>query len=214
MARLMDMGQERLKNLLIQMGQLSEKTVSIAIEGYSKGANVRNQVFDNSEELRVKQEEVNDLATELLARYQPVASDLRFITSSMEIAYGFSRFGRYAYDIADVLSIFRDISDCDKSEVDKAAKQATEMIRLSIKAFTERDITLAGRLAAMDNVVDDLYRNYLRRMSKEGEPELKCYLSGTLILRYIERIADHAEDVGEAVAYTVTGKRPPHTQVA
>ncbi len=209
MARLMDMGLERLKNLLIQMGELSEKTVAIAIDAYTNGTNVRTQVFDNSEELRVKQEEVNDLATELLARYQPVASDLRFITSSMEIAYGFSRFGRYAYDISDVLAIFKDISNCDKTDVDQAGKQASEMIRLSIKAFTERDVILAGRLAAMDNVVDALYRNYLKRMSKDDETSLKCYLSGTLILRYIERIADHAEDVGEAVAYTVTGKRSP-----
>jgi phosphate transport system protein len=209
MARLMDMGLERLKNLLTQMGELSEKTVSIAIDAYTNGTNVRTQVFDNSEELRVKQEEVNDLATELIARYQPVASDLRFITSSMEIAYGFSRFGRYAYDISDVLAIFKDISNCDKSDVDQAGQQASEMIRISLKAFTERDVILAGRLGAMDNVVDALYRNYLKRMSKDDETSLKCYLSGTLILRYIERIADHAEDVGEAVAYTVTGKRSP-----
>jgi phosphate transport system protein len=203
----MDMGLERLKNLLVQMGQLSEKTVSIAIEAYEEGKNVHAQVFENSEDIRVKQEEVNDLATELIARYQPVASDLRFITSSMEIAYGFSRFGRYAYDITDVLAIFKDLANCDKTEIEAAGKQAAEMIRISIRAFTERDVMLAGRLGAMDNVVDDLYRNHLQKINMENEEGMRCYISGALILRYIERIADHAEDVGESVAYTLTGKR-------
>ncbi len=209
MARLMDMGLEKLKNLLIEMGELSEKTVGFAIESYTKGVDLHTQVFNNSEDLQVKKEDVSDLATELIARYQPVAFDLRFITSSMEIAYGFSRFGRYAYDITDVLSIFKDLDNCDKTDVVSAGKQASEMIRISIKAFTERDVISAGRLAAMDNVVDALYRNYLRKFNLKTNEDTKCYVTGTLILRYLERIADHAEDVGECVAYTVTGKRIP-----
>lgn len=76
------------------------------------------------------QDEVSELAVELIARYQPVATDLRFIKSCMEVAYGFSRFGRYAFDISEVL-------------------------------------------------------------------------------RYLERIADHAEYVGDSVVYTVTGERVP-----
>jgi phosphate transport system protein len=172
-----------------------------------KGNDVRAEIFENSEQLAVLQDEVNDLATELIARYQPVASDLRFITSSMEIAYGFTRLGRYAYDITDILSLYKDISGCDKSDVEQAGKQAEDMIHLSIKAFTERDVLTAGKLRVMDNVVDEIYRNYLRKLTKESSGDMKCYITGTLILRYLERIADHAEDVGEAVAYTVTGKR-------
>ena len=132
---------------------------------------------------------------------------MRFITSSMEISYGFSRLGRYAYDITDILSLYKDLSECDKTDVDRAAKQAAEMIHLSIKAFTERDVMMAGKLKTMDNVVDEIYRSYLRKITKETSSDMKCYISGTLVLRYLERIADHAEDVGEAVAYTVTGKR-------
>ena len=57
------------------------------------------QIFEWSEKLKIFQLEVSNLATELIFRYQPVATDLRYIRSCMEIAYGFSRFGRYAYDI-------------------------------------------------------------------------------------------------------------------
>ena len=205
--RLMEIGLERLTKLVLEMATLSEITVNRAIESYSKGINVRNEVFARSEQLELLQDDVNDLATEIIARYQPVASDLRFITSAMEIGYGYSRLGRYAYDIADVLSIFKDLKVCDKSDAELAGKNVAEMIRVSIKAFAERDILQAGRLKAMDDVVDDLYRNYLKKLTKKGDEEMKCYISGTLVLRYLERIADHAEDVGEAVVYTVTGKR-------
>ena len=208
----MDIGLERLKNLLLDMGHLAERTVEMAIDAYEGGENKRDQVYSDSEDLRTLKEEVNDLATDILARYQPVATDLRFITSSMEISYGFARFGRYAYDITDVLSTFKDLSGCDKSQVEEAARKATEMIRISLKAFTERDVTLAGRLAAMDDVVDGMYRDYLKKIAADPSVTVQCSMSGTLILRYIERIADHAEDVGEAVAYTVTGKRLPRTQ--
>jgi phosphate transport system protein len=205
----MEMGLEKLTKLVLEMATLSETTVIKAIEAYSKGIDVRDDVFQKSEQLAAHQDEVNDLATELIARYQPVASDLRFITSSMEIGYGFTRLGRYAYDITDILSIYKDLSDCDKSDVERAGQQAEEMIHLSIKAFTERDVFTAGKLKTMDNVVDEIYRNYLRKVSKELKSDMKCYISSTLVLRYLERIADHAEDVGEAVAYTVTGKRAP-----
>ena len=76
------------------------------------------------------QEEVADVAIELIARYQPVAGDLRFIRSCMEIAYGFSRFGRYSYDIVDVLETMGYIFDCDKVAVLEMAKKVREMILL------------------------------------------------------------------------------------
>jgi phosphate transport system protein len=205
--RLMEMGLEKLTKIVIDMGNLSETTVNKAIEAYSQGIDVRDEIYAKSEQLAKLQDDALDLATEIIARYQPVASDLRFITSSMEISYGFSRLGRYAYDITDILSLYKDLSECDKTDVDRAAKQAAEMIHLSIKAFTERDVMMAGKLKTMDNVVDEIYRSYLRKITKETSSDMKCYISGTLVLRYLERIADHAEDVGEAVAYTVTGKR-------
>jgi phosphate transport system protein len=203
----MEMGLERLTKMILEMATLSEVTVNKAIEAYSKGINIRDEVYARSEQLELLQDDVSDLAIEIIARYQPVATDLRFITSAMEIGYDYSRLGRYAYDISDVLSLYQDLTNCDKSEAELAGKHVAEMIRLSIKAFAERDILQAGRLKAMDNIVDDLYRNYLKNLTKGGNEEMKCYISGTLVLRYLERIADHAEDVGEAVVYTVTGKR-------
>ena len=205
--RLMEIGLDKLTKLVLEMATLSDATVNKAIEAYSSGINARDEVYARSEQLELLQDDVNDLATEMIARYQPVATDLRFITTAMEISYGYSRLGRYAYDITDVLSLFEDLTYCDKSQVVLAGKTVADMIRISIKSFAERDILQAGRLKAMDNIVDDIYRGYLKTLTKGGAEDMRCYVSGTLVLRYLERIADHAEDVGEAVVYTVTGKR-------
>jgi phosphate transport system protein len=98
------------------------------LDSYQKGITARSQIFEYSEELRVLQTEVTDYVTELIARYQPVARDLRLIQSSMDIAYGFSRFGRYAYDIAEVLEMIGPLPDCDKSQVSEMAKTVKDMI--------------------------------------------------------------------------------------
>src|SRR5918999_5825439 len=123
----------------MDMAKLSEKSVTTAIESYEKGTSTKKVIFEWSEQLRVLQEEVSDLAIELIARYQPVATDLRYIRSCMETAYGFSRFGRYSYDIVDVLEIMGSISDCDKSAVLEMANTVREMILLSVQALQSRD---------------------------------------------------------------------------
>src|SRR5215510_15609105 len=121
------------------MAGLSEQSVFTSIESYNKGTSVKKQIFEWSEKLRVLQDETADLAIELIARYQPVATDLRFIRSCMEISYGFSRFGRYAYDIMDIIGTMGSISHCDKAPVMEMAGTARDMIHLSIKALQTKD---------------------------------------------------------------------------
>ena len=207
MTRLLDMGVERLRNIVLDMAKHSEAAVSTAIDAYREGKDVTEKIFKWSEELRILQDEASELAVELIARYQPVASDLRFIKSCMEIAYGFSRFGRYAYDISQVLHTFGDLSSCDKEAIELADKQAREMIRLSIRAFIERDQNLASKLREMDDVVDKIYSDFIQKVVQASNIEIKCVLSVTLILRYLERIADHATYIGESVSYIITGER-------
>src|SRR2546429_2574327 len=136
MTRLLDLGIDRIRNIIMDMAKLSENSVFAAIESYEQSTHLKKQIFDWSEKLRILQDEVSDLAIELIALYQPVATDLRFIKSCMEIAYGFSRFGRYAHDISDVLGIFGDLSSCDRAAIQEAGAQAKQMILVSIKAFT------------------------------------------------------------------------------
>ena len=215
MTKLLDIGVDRIQNIIMDMAGLSERSVVTAIESYEKGTSVKKTIFDWSEQLRVLQEEVSDLAIELIARYQPVATDLRFIRSCMEISYGFSRFGRYAYDIVDVLETMGSIADCDKTTVLQTSKTVREMIRLSVAALRSKDKNAASKLYEMDDTVDALYRKHLREVITTGGKQderfsdPRCYVSALLILRYLERISDHACYIGDSVYYIVTGESSP-----
>ncbi|MGB6628139.1 MAG: phosphate uptake regulator PhoU [Nitrososphaeraceae archaeon] len=222
MTRLLDLGIDRISNVIMDMAKISENSVFAAIESYQESTHIKKQIFDWSEKLRVLQEEVSDLAIELIARYQPVASDLRFIKSCMEISYGFSRFGRYSYDIVDLLETMGSISDCDKSAVLEMAKTVRGMILLSLQALQSRDKSAGEKLYQMDDTVDTLYRKYLRdiitpsqeqqnekRLTDSNNNNPRCYISALLILRYLERISDHACYIGDSVHYVVTGVSSP-----
>jgi len=207
---------EHLTNIIMNMAELSEMCVLNAIESYEKGIVRKTQIFEWSEKLKISQSKVTDLATELIMRYQPVATDLRFVRSCMEIAYGFSRFGRYSYDIIEVLETMGSISGCDKSRVMATSNLAFEMIRLSIDALRTKDQETVSKLYDMDNSVDALYRNYLRDLiTPKINPndqllnDPRCALSALLILRYLERIADHACSIGDSVYFIVTGQSSP-----
>jgi phosphate transport system protein len=199
----------------MDMARLSEQSVFTSIDSYDKGTNVKKQIFEWSEKLRVLQDETADLAIELIARYQPVATDLRLIRSCMEIAYGFSRFGRYAYDIVEVLETIGQINDCDKTAVLGMASTVIEMILLSVEALQLRDKNASAKLYEMDDTVDALYRKYLREVinpqndqdKKDMNP--RCYISALLILRYLERISDHACYISDSIHYIMTGRSSP-----
>jgi len=206
MPRLMDMGLDQLNSLLLEMATLSQQAVSASISAYSQGGK-GTEVKEMSHRLHQLHRQVSDLSMEMIARYQPVASDLRFLKASLEISYGFYRYGRYALDIAQVLDMFGDLSKCDRTYVVETARRTQDMIRMSVEAFARRDVETARRIPSMDDVVDQSYKDNLRR-AIEGKGNIKCALSATLIMRYLERIADHATYIGETVEYITTGVEP------
>jgi len=207
MPRLMDMGLDQMNNMLLDMAALSQQAVSAAIDAYSSGSK-GPEVRQMSNRLRSLHRQVSDLSVEMIARYQPVASDLRFLKACMEISYGFFRYGRYALDITSVLDMFGDLGKCDKQVVVDTAKKTQEMIRMSVEAFAKRDLEMARNIPKMDDVVDESYRRNLRQTIEKKGGDFKCALSATLILRYLERIADHASYIGESVEYITTGIEP------
>jgi len=207
MPRLMDMGLERLSNAIVDMANLAQESVIKAIQGFAKGEHTSQEALSRSKRLAMLSAEVEDLAVEMLARYQPVATDLRFIKSCLEISYGFSRFGRYAYDIAQVLEIYGDVPDCDKSVIDDLANKVAKMIQISIRSFETKDTKLARTLRESDDEVDRIYLDYIKRLSTSKTVSTRCALASTLVLRYLERIADHACYIGDSVIYIVSATK-------
>jgi len=203
--RPLDSGLNMMSEALLEMAGLAERTVSASITAAAQGGKLGSQVRTWSNELQGKYDDVEEKAVELIARYQPVASDLRVIKSSMKIAYDLARLGRYAYDIVQVLDLVNGGKAADKLFLEKMSKKVLEMMRLSFETLRTRDVQVARKLIEMDNEVDSLYRDYLKGLI--GNPNLTAVeaVSTALIARHLERIADHAWYIAESVSYMVTG---------
>jgi phosphate transport system protein len=205
MTRLMDIGLEKLSRLVLDMADLAEKSVISSLQSYLAGKNDTQQLEQWSQELRKIQDEIGELSVEMIARHQPVASDLRFVKACMEIAYGFSRFGRYAYDISEVLELWHGFSRCRQDELREMIGMVTNMIRMSVEALARRDVQLGLQVFELDDKVDILFRKSMEKVSKNPNSIPECDIPLLLVMRYLERIADHAAYIGETVSYVVTG---------
>ena len=100
-----------------------------------------------------------------------------------------------------------DLSDCDKSAIEHLSKHVAKMIETSIQSFKTRDPQLARTLRQDDEEVDRTYRHYAESLYQGTEVTVKCTLASMLVLRYLERIADHACYIGDSVIYVATGKK-------
>jgi len=208
LTRLIDPGLERLRHMLREMATLSEQSVETAIKAYTESKPVTEEIFGWSEELNILHGQASDLAVELIARYQPLAGDLRYIESCFEISYGFSRLGRYAYDVAQIIDAFGDLSGCDSGEVTRMGEKVKKMVHIGVEAFFNEDTTAAMGLLQMDDEVDDAYRKHIHRIAVNKITNPRCTVAVTLAIRYLERMADHACYIGDSVVYVASGTRP------
>lgn len=204
-ARPLDAGLTAMSDVLFEMADLAERTVSASITAAAQGGKLDVQVRVWSNELQGKYDDVEEKAVELIARYQPVASDLRVIKSSMKIAYDLARLGRYAYDIVVVLDLVDGGRAADRKFLEAMSERALEMMRLSFQALRTRDVQLARQLVEMDTEVDRMYRGYLKGVLSTPSLTAATAVSTALIARHLERIADHAWYIAQSVSYMVTG---------
>ena len=210
MSRLIDIGLEQLSRLIFKMGDLSEKTVSLSFDCYLKGIDATKRCRCGLKTLVSLSEEAEDKAVELIARYQPVASDLRTIKSYMKIAYDLSRYGRYAWDITHIhkrLNIKLNECRFPWMPLEEISGKVLGMVHTSIEAIKKHDVDLAKTLDITEKEVDDMYYRCLERLVKQPPALTRCIVSTLLFIRHLERIADHAAYIGESVICIVTGER-------
>ncbi|MEM2902303.1 MAG: phosphate signaling complex protein PhoU [Candidatus Bathyarchaeia archaeon] len=208
--RLIDAGLDQLKNMLSHMGELAYKTVSTSINGYIKGENTFAEVSNQSDILTSIAEEAETKVFELIARFQPVASDLRILKSYMKITYDFARYGRYALDVAQICERLDGVKECEewiKDLIVEMSSKVLDMISVSVNSLKNHDVRLAKTLSEMEKHIDELYFKYLDILVVEAPTTTRCTISSVLVVRYLERIADHATYIGESVIYLATGDK-------
>jgi len=213
MARLIDPSLQKLSFIMAEMGDMVIESISLAIDSYLDGTNTMDKVLALSDSIRSKYYEVEDLTFDMLLKFQPVADDFRLIRSSTEISYAFSRFGRYAYDITQVRDLFGDVSECTNASLIESTKKVKHMIKEAVMSFAELDVRKAVKIREDEKVIDQIYKDRLPKLIESNNT--KCALAEALLLRYLERIGDHAVFMSDAINYIVTGKhRPSEARIA
>ena len=210
MSRIIDVGLEELSVLLCRMGELTYDTISLSIKGCLNGTDVYDRVREMSDILISMADQAEDKAFELIARFQPVASDLRTIKSYMKIAYDFSRYSRYALDISYINKQLGGLKQCEAwipEYIGKMSEKVLSMVRTSIDALRSHNTDLAKTVSKTEAEVDEMYFTYLDKLVEKAPATSKCTISSVLIIRYLERIADHATYICESIVYIVTGEK-------
>ena len=210
MSRIIDRGLEEVTVLLAKMGEVTYETLRISLHGYLDGKSVEPEVRELSDLLGAMANKVEDQTFQLIARFQPVASDLRAIKSYMKIGNDFARYGRYALDISSINDKISGLKECDKSTIDfihEMSDKVLAMVRISVDALKRHDVALAKNISQTEREVDKMYQTFLNKLISGEQANSKCVISSTLIARYLERIADHAVYVCESIVYVVTGEK-------
>jgi phosphate transport system protein len=210
MTRIIDDKLEELSVVLCKMGDLTYQTLLVSIEGYLDGRSVTYQVRDLSDMLLALSDKVEDESFQLIARFQPVASDLRAIKSYMKIGNDFARYGRYALDISYINDKLKGLSECEtwaREPIEEMSDKVLSMVKLSIAALKKLNANLARTVSESERQVDKMFLDYLQKLISAENANSKCIISSALVARYLERIADHATYVCESIVYIVTGEK-------
>ncbi|HEY3066523.1 MAG TPA: phosphate signaling complex protein PhoU [Methylomirabilota bacterium] len=207
---------EALKQTLLAMGALVEDQIRRVMRALvERDSELAQDVIERDRQVNAWDVEVDEKCVELLALYQPAASDLRFITTAMKIVTDLERIGDQAVNIAQrTLELNREPQLKPYIDLPRMADNAQRMVKESLDAFVARDTGLARRVCAEDSTVDDLKEQIFRELltfMMEDPRTIPRAIRLIFISRFLERVADHATNIAEMVVYMVESKMVRHT---
>lgn len=154
--------------------------------------------------------DIEALCMKLLLQQQPVARDLRQISSALKMITDMERIGDQASDIAELSLQLGDVSDIDEiSLIQKMANETMMMVVRGTEAYVTKDLDVAHNVIDNDDVVDDLFDQIKMALVKRiQDNHVKSFEAADLLMvaKYFERIGDHATNIAEWVIYSITGK--------
>jgi phosphate transport system protein len=215
MERHFDEELNKLKEKLLRMASLVEEAISHAVKALvDRNSDLAAEVIKRDDEVNMLEIEIDEQCLKLLALMQPIAIDLRFITSAMKIGNDLERMGDQAVNIAErTLELLRQPQLKPLIDIPRMATLAQKMVKDSLDAFVNKDTNLARDVCVRDDQVDNLndqvFRELLTYMMEDTSTITRA-VDLILIGRHLERIADHATNIGEDVVYLVEGKTIKH----
>ena len=196
---------------LITMGALCENAIATSSKALTSGDfELAAGVRVLSEQINQKEKDIQNLCLKLLLQQQPVARDLRQISSALKMITDMERIGDQASDIAELSLQLGDVSDIDEiSLIQKMANETMMMVVRGTEAYVTKDLDVAHNIIDNDDVVDDLFDQIKMALVKRiQDNHVKSFEAADLLMvaKYFERIGDHATNIAEWVIYSITGK--------
>ena len=200
---------EKLHLELIRMGALCEDAISAAAKALlEQDPDLAAKAQEAEEEIDRAEGDVERLCMQLLLRQQPVAKDLREVSSALKMISDLERIGDQAADIAELSGYVAGASETGRTHIGEMARATIAMVTDSVDSFVHRDLALARSVFAADDRVDALFVDVKReivRLISEDSAKAEVALDLLMVAKYFERIGDHATNVAEWVEYTLTG---------
>lgn len=201
-----------LNNQLIGMGTLVESAIKNAVEIIANNsAELLDKAREQEELINTSERKIQNHCIRLLLHQAPVAHDLREVSSALKMITDLERIGDQAIDIAEVSQYIKSRNNViNVTHIDEMASQASKMVTLAIDAFVKKDFDLAKKVSESDDVIDKLFDKVkeetveiIQRDKALGEQAIDLMM----IAKYLERIGDHAVNIAEWVAFSITGSR-------
>ena len=199
-----------LEHDLIDMASRAESMVRQAAEALEAlDSNLALEVIRRDDEIDERDLAIEQQCLKLLALQQPMASDLRTVGTAMKMITDIERIGDLSVDIAKTaLKIEKELGVTSYVDIPRIALLARNMLKGSMEAFVRRDLELVDEVCKQDDEVDQLYRELRSQIhaTMQNEPDQVVAASWLLLaVHHFERIADHAVNIAERVAFMVTG---------
>ena len=195
---------------LIQMASLAETAISSSVKALeTMDETLAHQVMDSDNQIDELEKEVERRCLRLLLQQQPVARDLRSVSTALKMITDLERIGDQAVDIAEVTVVLCRNRDVQMPEgMREMALAAVKMVRGAIDAFVEENLDKAHEVIGYDDVVDRAFlrtRDELIRQVKQAAGSAEQIMDLLMIAKYLERIGDHAVNTAEWVVFFLTG---------
>ena len=207
MRNLFDKQLSHLNAELITMGALCEDAISAAAEYLlENNSSLKETVFEADRQIDQKERDIENLCMKLLLQQQPVARDLRTVSSALKMISDMERIGDQASDIAEMVCFVNSACLTGKVHIADMAKATIKMVTQSVDSFVKSDADLARSAIALDDTVDNLFlkvKGELIESVKEGQSDAEALIDLLMIAKYFERIGDHAENIAQWVIYSL-----------
>ena len=200
---------------LTHMGALCETAIASATEALkNRDVELAKRAIAADQEIDQQEREIERLCLKLLLQQQPVARDLRQISSALKMITDMERIGDQAAEIVTYMSEGNLIQELDR--IDAMARAASQMVTQSVDAYVKKDLDLAKQVIADDDAVDELFEEIKRELIRmiAGEPNCgEQALDFLMIAKYLERIGDHATNIAEWVEFSILGRHPEQDEI-